>query len=72
MCVFLQEFSAMREQYMHTGEGFLLVYSIIDRNSFDEIPKFYRQILRVKDRYVILCVSLTNDFMSHNTGLSFQ
>jgi GTPase SAR1 family protein len=40
----------MREQYMHTGEGFLLVYSIIDRNSFEEIPKFYRQILRVKDR----------------------
>lgn len=43
----------MREQYMHTGEGFLLVYSIIDRNSFEEIPKFYRQILRVKDRYVV-------------------
>lgn len=40
----------MREQYMHTGEGFLLVYSIIDRNSFEEIPKFYRQILRVKDK----------------------
>ena len=46
-----QEFSAMREQYMHTGEGFLLVYSIIDRNSFDEITKFHRQILRVKDRW---------------------
>lgn len=45
-----EELRAMREQYMHTGEGFLLVYSIIDRNSFDEIPKFYRQILRVKDK----------------------
>ena len=40
----------MREQYMHTGEGFLLVYSIIDKNSFEEIPKFYKQILRVKDK----------------------
>ena len=40
----------MREQYMHTGEGFLLVYSIVDRNSFEEIPKFRKQILRVKDR----------------------
>ena len=48
----------MREQYMHTGEGFLLVYSIIDKNSFDEIPKFYRQILRVKDRLVSLSLSL--------------
>ena len=46
-----EEFGPMRVQYMHTGEGFLLVYSIIDRNSFEEIPKLYRQILRVKDRY---------------------
>ncbi|XP_064397498.1 GTPase HRas-like [Halichondria panicea] len=45
-----EEFSAMREQYMHTGEGFLLVYSIIDKTSFEEIPKFYKQILRVKDK----------------------
>mmetsp|Transcript_110483 Transcript_110483/g.155052 ORF Transcript_110483/g.155052 Transcript_110483/m.155052 type:complete len:197 (-) Transcript_110483:58-648(-) len=44
-----EEYSAMREQYMRTGEGFLLVYSIIDRNSFDEIKGFHQQILRVKD-----------------------
>jgi GTPase KRas len=41
--------SAMREQYMRTGEGFLLVYSITSRNSFEEISTFYQQILRVKD-----------------------
>ena len=29
---FLQEFSAMREQYMRTGEGFLLVFSVTDRS----------------------------------------
>ncbi|XP_074593853.1 ras-like protein 2 [Brevipalpus obovatus] len=45
-----EEFSAMREQYMRSGEGFLLVYSITDRNSYDELQKFHRQILRVKDR----------------------
>ncbi|KAH9489160.1 Ras- protein R-Ras2 [Bulinus truncatus] len=45
-----EEFSAMREQYMRSGEGFLLVYSVIDRSSFEEIFKFHRQILRVKDR----------------------
>ena len=42
----------MREQYMRTGEGFLLVFSIIDKNSFDEIQSFHGQILRVKDKYV--------------------
>jgi len=45
-----EEFSAMREQYMRSGEGFLLIYSVTDRNSFDEIYKFHKQILRVKDR----------------------
>jgi GTPase KRas protein len=42
--------SAMREQYMRNGEGFLLVYSITSRMSFDEISTFYQQICRVKDR----------------------
>lgn len=40
----------MREQYMRNGEGFLLVYSITSRMSFDEISTFYQQICRVKDR----------------------
>ena len=40
----------MREQYMRTGEGFLLVYSITSRQSFEEIQQFQQQILRVKDR----------------------
>lgn len=45
-----EEYSAMREQYMRTGEGFLLVYSVTSRNSFDEISTFHQQILRVKDK----------------------
>ncbi|KAF7998587.1 hypothetical protein HCN44_010995 [Aphidius gifuensis] len=45
-----EEFSAMREQYMRSGEGFLLVFSVTDHSSFDEIQKFHKQILRVKDR----------------------
>lgn len=45
-----EEFSAMREQYMRSGEGFLLVFSLTDYNSFAEISKFQKQILRVKDR----------------------
>ncbi|XP_045486997.1 ras-like protein 2 isoform X2 [Pieris rapae] len=45
-----EEFSAMREQYMRSGEGFLLVFSVADHASFDELFKFHKQILRVKDR----------------------
>ncbi|CAF1015590.1 unnamed protein product [Didymodactylos carnosus] len=45
-----EEFSALREQYMRKGDGFLLVYSVIDANSCKNIRSFYNQILRVKDR----------------------
>nr|CAA61434.1 RAS protein [Raperostelium minutum] len=45
-----EEYSAMRDQYMRTGQGFLCVYSITSRSSFDEINSFREQILRVKDK----------------------
>ncbi|ODQ56862.1 hypothetical protein WICANDRAFT_17153, partial [Wickerhamomyces anomalus NRRL Y-366-8] len=44
-----EEYSAMREQYMRTGEGFLLVYSVTERESYNELLTFYQQILRVKE-----------------------
>uniref|UniRef100_A0A914WG93 Ras-related protein M-Ras n=1 Tax=Plectus sambesii TaxID=2011161 RepID=A0A914WG93_9BILA len=54
-----EEFSAMREQYMRSGRGFLLVYSVTDLRSFEEAPKLFQQILRVKDRteYPVLLVA---------------
>lgn len=52
--------SAMREQYMRTGEGFLLVYSITSRNSFEEISTFHQQILRVKDKDTFPVVIVAN------------
>lgn len=45
-----EEFSAMREQYMRSGEGFLLVFSLSERRSFEDAARFHREILRVKDR----------------------
>jgi GTPase KRas protein len=39
----------MRDQYMRTGEGFLLVYSITSKDSFQELSMFREQILRAKD-----------------------
>ena len=50
----------MREQYMRTGEGFLLVYSITSRNSFEEISTFYQQILRVKDKDTFPVIVVAN------------
>ncbi|XP_065175434.1 GTPase HRas-like [Sycon ciliatum] len=44
-----EEYSAMRDQYMRTGEGFLLVYAINNDKSFEDISTYRDQILRVKD-----------------------
>lgn len=44
-----EEYSAMRDQYMRTGEGFLLVYAINNAKSFEDIAVYREQIRRVKD-----------------------
>lgn len=45
-----EEYSALREQYIKTGEGFLLVYDVTSRISFEEVKKLHEQICQVKDR----------------------
>lgn len=47
-----EEYSSMRDMYMKTGEGFMLVFSLTDRASFEEIASFYNQIMRVKGESV--------------------
>ncbi|XJO71451.1 hypothetical protein BDV3_000963 [Batrachochytrium dendrobatidis] len=65
-----EEYSAMRVdtrffQYMRSGEGFMCVYSVTSRPSFEEIEPYFRQILRVKDveRYPIIIVANKADLI---------
>ncbi|KAK5581448.1 hypothetical protein RB653_001481 [Dictyostelium firmibasis] len=44
-----EDFSAVRDQYMRTGEGFLCVYSITYLQSFKEIHRLHNHLLKVKD-----------------------
>ena len=44
-----EEYSAMRDQYMRVGEGFLVVYSITDKSSFAEMTQLIQHVLRVKE-----------------------
>ncbi|GAB5370423.1 hypothetical protein AAMO2058_001491700 [Amorphochlora amoebiformis] len=43
------EFSSMQDQWMRDGKGFLLVYNITDKTSFDNISVLHDKILRTKD-----------------------
>ncbi|OXG75755.1 Ras family, other [Cryptococcus neoformans var. grubii Br795] len=55
-----EEYAAMADQWYTFGSGFLLVYSLTDRSSFEEIQNFHREILRVKDRDYVPCVIICN------------
>ncbi|WVQ79048.1 hypothetical protein IAT38_001141 [Cryptococcus sp. DSM 104549] len=55
-----EEYAAMADQWYTFGSGFLLVYSITDRPTFEALPNFHREILRVKDREYVPCVVVSN------------
>jgi len=42
-----EEYSAMRDNYYRSGEGFLCVYAINSKDSFEVVQNFRAQILRV-------------------------
>ncbi|CAI4049990.1 Ras family GTPase RAS2 SKDI_14G2250 [Saccharomyces kudriavzevii IFO 1802] len=68
-----EEYSAMREQYMRNGEGFLLVYSITSKSSLDELMTYYQQILRVKDTdYVPIVVVGNKSDLENEKQVSYQ
>ena len=71
-----EEYSAMRDQYMRTGEGFLLVFAVNNAKSFEDISAYREQIKRVKDadevpmvcKYLISQKSNTNNISHDYSG----
>jgi len=55
-----EEFSSMQDQWMRDGKGFLLVYNIISRPTFDEVSVLYDKILRTKDAVKVPVVLVGN------------
>lgn len=49
--MFKRDFFYILVQYMRSNDGFMLVYSIIDRKSYEELQDFQDQICRVKGIY---------------------
>jgi len=55
-----EEYSAMRDLYYKTGQGFILAYAINSRVSFEEINQMYQQLLRIKDKDYVPMVLVGN------------
>ncbi|XP_041351897.1 circularly permutated Ras protein 1-like [Gigantopelta aegis] len=53
-----EEYSAFKEQYMRTGDGFFIIYDITNRKSFTEATAMFRWLQRVTGEdhpHAILC-----------------
>ncbi|CAF0796105.1 unnamed protein product [Brachionus calyciflorus] len=66
-----EEYSAMRDQYMRTGEGFLCVFAVNNSKSFEDIKQYREQIKRVKDCEDVPMVLVGNkiDLPSRNVDI---
>ncbi|XP_029697710.1 ras-related protein Ral-B isoform X1 [Takifugu rubripes] len=59
-----EDYAAIRDNYFRSGEGFLLVFSITEQESFSATVEFREQILRVKaeeDKIPLLVVGNKSD-----------
>eukprot|EP01114_Cavostelium_apophysatum_P012300 TRINITY_DN2736_c0_g1_i1.p1 TRINITY_DN2736_c0_g1~~TRINITY_DN2736_c0_g1_i1.p1 ORF type:complete len:185 (+),score=56.58 TRINITY_DN2736_c0_g1_i1:117-671(+) len=55
-----EEYTELREVYMRGGEGFVIIYSITDRKSFQEVNEFRDRTQRVKDKTGVPMVLVGN------------
>mmetsp|Transcript_5849 Transcript_5849/g.8857 ORF Transcript_5849/g.8857 Transcript_5849/m.8857 type:complete len:195 (-) Transcript_5849:148-732(-) len=44
-----EDFQAVRDQYMRTGDGFICVYAVTLEQTFEAVRRFREHIVRVKD-----------------------
>lgn len=59
--VFLcDDYPAMREVYKRKADGFIIVYSVTSRSSFEETPLLYQEVLRSKDEDKVPVVLVGN------------
>ncbi|QRV86592.1 Ras family small GTPase [Ceratobasidium sp. AG-Ba] len=55
-----EEYSTLRDQWVREGQGFILVYSITERRSFERMETFRQALLRAKSRSPPLFVLVGN------------
>lgn len=67
-----EEYSAMRDQYMRTGQGFALVYDITSSASFEDLEMFRNQICRSKDSDEVPMIIVGNKADLDNERAVFQ
>eukprot|EP01121_Diplochlamys_sp_Union-15-3_P021776 TRINITY_DN89_c0_g2_i1.p1 TRINITY_DN89_c0_g2~~TRINITY_DN89_c0_g2_i1.p1 ORF type:complete len:200 (-),score=26.48 TRINITY_DN89_c0_g2_i1:85-684(-) len=55
-----EEYSAMRDQYIKAGQGFIVAFAINNRKSFEKLSIFREAILQIKDSDVYPMILIGN------------
>eukprot|EP01117_Protostelium_nocturnum_P006972 TRINITY_DN2501_c0_g1_i1.p1 TRINITY_DN2501_c0_g1~~TRINITY_DN2501_c0_g1_i1.p1 ORF type:complete len:187 (+),score=68.71 TRINITY_DN2501_c0_g1_i1:104-664(+) len=55
-----EQFTAMRDMYMKSGEGFIIIYSITSRSTFEALDDLIKQLFLVKDTDSVPAILLGN------------
>jgi len=66
-----EEYSALRDSHMQTGDGFIIMYSIANQQSFEQVEKFHHKILRLRPEnldFPILIVGNKKDIEERAVG----
>jgi len=55
-----EQFASMRDLYIKNGQGFLLIYSLLNRQTFNDLKAIKDQILRVKNMDAVPMILVGN------------
>ncbi|KAL6089462.1 hypothetical protein STEG23_012270 [Scotinomys teguina] len=60
------EYSVLQDQGIHTGDGFLIVFSLKDVSSFEDVHRYREKIKVLKDSDVVPMVLVGNKYVSRD------
>lgn len=58
------EYTALRDQHLKDGKGFLLVFALNDKSTFEEVKQLREQIVKLKDTKRVPIVICANKCVS--------
>lgn len=70
-----EEYSPLRETFMHTGDGFVLVYSLTDDATFEDLQEIRNQITEIhpkKDQIPFVVVANKLDLAEDERAVSLE
>lgn len=69
-----EEYSIMQDQYIRSGHGFIVVFSVANQRTFGEVKKFFESIIRVKEdqNYPLVLVGNKSDLKREITDFEID